>query len=249
MRLARVYGLWNRPRPLLAGAVLLHPLGAQVRDTVTKRRDSTVLAIPVPPGADSLLRDSLAKRDIRAQKRDSVKAPTAHSEIPVEIGIAQTLRWTRDSIYTTGAITLADLLKRVPGVSVYQRRLDRRPGVGGVPWRFPSGSSVLRRIRDARARSESRRRSRPDPGQPLGRRGSRHRAGAGGNSRVHPHLARSPDDRGHANRREHRRPTDRISIADTSADATTAARFCSSARSSMERPRPTCSATAATNLG
>jgi hypothetical protein len=79
-----------------------------------------VLAIPAPPGADSLLRDSLAKRDIRAQKRDSVKAPTAHSEIPVEIGIAQTLRWTRDSIYTTGAITLADLLKRVPGVSVYQ---------------------------------------------------------------------------------------------------------------------------------
>ena len=153
MRLARVYGLWNGLGLLLVGAVLLHPLGAQVRDTITKRRDSTVLAVPVPPGADSLLRDSLAKRDIRAQKRDSVKAPTAHSEIPVEIGIAQTLRWTRDSIYATGAITLADLLNARPGRLGLPGRLDRRPGVGGVPRRFPSGSSVLRRIRDARARS------------------------------------------------------------------------------------------------
>jgi hypothetical protein len=119
VRLARVYGLWNGLGLLLVGAVLLHPLGAQVRDTVSKRRDSSALAIPVPPGADSLLRDSLAKRDIEARKRDTVKAPIAHSEIPFEIGIAQRLRWGRDSIYTTGAITLADLLARVPGVSIF----------------------------------------------------------------------------------------------------------------------------------
>jgi len=118
VRLARVYGLWNGLGLLLVGAVLLHPLGAQVRDTVTKRRDSTMLAVPIAPGADSLLRDSLAKRDLE-RKRDTIKAPTAHSEIPVEVGIAQTLRWTRDSIYTTGAVTLADLLNRVPGVTVY----------------------------------------------------------------------------------------------------------------------------------
>lgn len=120
MQLTRLRGLWIGLGLQLVGAVLLHPLGAQVRDTVTRRPDSVLVTMPVPPGADSLLRDSLAKRDIRAERRDSVKAPLTHSEIPPEIGIAQKLRWTRDSIYTTGAITLADLLSRVPGVSLFQ---------------------------------------------------------------------------------------------------------------------------------
>jgi hypothetical protein len=119
VRLARACGLWYGLGLLLVGAVLLHPLQAQVRDTVVKRVDSSILAVPVPPGADSLLRDSLAKRDMRA-KADTIKAPLTHAEIPVEIGIAQRLRWTRDSIYTTGAVTLADLLSRVPGVTLYQ---------------------------------------------------------------------------------------------------------------------------------
>jgi hypothetical protein len=119
VRFARTRGLWYGLGLLLVGAVFVHPLEAQVRDTVVKRVDSSLLAIPVPPGADSLLRDSLAKRDMRA-KRDTIKAPLAHSEIPVEIGIAQTLRWTRDSIYTTGAVTLADLLSRVPGITLFQ---------------------------------------------------------------------------------------------------------------------------------
>jgi TonB-dependent Receptor Plug Domain len=119
VRRACVRGLRNGLGLLLVGAVLLKPLGAQVRDTVTKRRDTSFLAIPIPPGADSLLRDSLSQRNIRAEKRDSIKAPLAHSEVPVEVGIAQTLRWGRDSIYTTGAVTLADLLTRVPGVTVY----------------------------------------------------------------------------------------------------------------------------------
>ena len=47
---------------LLAGAVLHRAAEAQVRDTVKTRRDTT-LVVPIPPRADSLLRDSLAKRD------------------------------------------------------------------------------------------------------------------------------------------------------------------------------------------
>lgn len=92
-------------------------LGAQVRDTILKRPDS--LTIPIPPGADSLLRDSLAKRGVRAEKPDTIKAPFAHAEHPAPFGIAQRFRWTRDSIFATGAITLADLLERVPGVTTY----------------------------------------------------------------------------------------------------------------------------------
>src|SRR5690242_18203395 len=50
---------------LLAGAVLQTPLRAQVRDTIPKKKDTTLtVAVPIgPQRADSLLRDSLAKRD------------------------------------------------------------------------------------------------------------------------------------------------------------------------------------------
>ena len=72
---------------LVAGAVLHRPLGAQVRDTIPKKRDTT-LTIPIPARADSILRDSLAKRDSIERERvraDSVKAPLAHAELPTEI--------------------------------------------------------------------------------------------------------------------------------------------------------------------
>jgi hypothetical protein len=89
------------------------------RDTLIMRRDTTI-RIPVPTRADSLLQDTLAKKDsLHPPKPDTIKAATAHSELPPDIGIARKLYWSRDSLFATGAITLADLLSRVPGLTLF----------------------------------------------------------------------------------------------------------------------------------
>jgi hypothetical protein len=101
----------------VAGAVLHSPAGAQVRDTV-RRRDTTIV-VPVPPRADSVLRDSLAKKGPPPERRDSIKAPLAHSETPTDISIARKVSWSRDSLFATGSLTVADLLERVTGLSTF----------------------------------------------------------------------------------------------------------------------------------
>ncbi len=111
---------------LLAGAVLHPPapLGAQVIDTVKPR-------VPIPPDsikprlrtradtvADSLYRvDSLRRARIRA---DSIKSPIAHAESPPVLSIGQRMYWGRDSLFATGALTVADLLDRVVGVTTFR---------------------------------------------------------------------------------------------------------------------------------
>lgn len=104
---------------MVAGAVLHGALGAQVRDT-TKKRDTTI-TIPIPPKADSLRQDSLAKRrdTVTVVKRDTIKPALAHSELPTDVGIARKYYWNRDSLFATGAVTLADLLERVPGLTMF----------------------------------------------------------------------------------------------------------------------------------
>ncbi len=119
---------------LMAGAVLQRPLGAQVKDTIPKRRDTT-LTMPLPLRADSLLRDSLAKiarRDsLRAAiRRDSIKAPLAHAELPNDLEIGRRLHWNRDSLSATGAVTVADLLERVPGLTTLHAGWISAPVVG-----------------------------------------------------------------------------------------------------------------------
>ena len=116
----------------MVGAVLQRPLQAQV-DT-TRHRDTTI-AIPVPARADSILRDSLAKlarQDSikRATKRDTIKAPIAHAEMPIDLGIARKFYWSRDSLFGTGAITLADLLDRVPGLTMLHAGWISAPAFG-----------------------------------------------------------------------------------------------------------------------
>jgi hypothetical protein len=101
----------------MAGAVLHSPAGAQVRDTVRVR--DTTIKVPVPPRADSVLRDSLAIKGPPPERRDSIKSPLAHSETPVDISIARRISWGRDSLFATGSLTVADLLERVTGVSTF----------------------------------------------------------------------------------------------------------------------------------
>jgi hypothetical protein len=75
--------------------------------------------------ADSIRSDSLRREDlaiIAAQQRraDSIKAPTAASEMPVLVDIGETLRYGRDEIYATGALTLGDLLEGIPGMLLFR---------------------------------------------------------------------------------------------------------------------------------
>src|SRR5262245_29917569 len=117
--------LWSLSLGLIvAGAVLHHPLGAQVRDTIPKVREAIprrdTLVVPIPPRGDSLLRDTLLRKGPAPPVvHDSIKDPLAHAEMPANITIARPVAWPRDSLFGTGALTLGDLLKSVPGVNTY----------------------------------------------------------------------------------------------------------------------------------
>src|SRR5690242_9921659 len=116
---------------LMVGAVLYRSAGAQVdttrakRDTSraradTVRKDSTAIKIPARPTADSLLRDSLAKRDSTRPKppvRDSIQPPFARAPMPVPLEIGRTLIFDRAALFASGAVTLQDLLDRIPGIT------------------------------------------------------------------------------------------------------------------------------------
>ena len=111
---------------LVAGAVLSSRGFAQQPDSARARRDTTgKVQFPAKPPSDSLLRDSLAKQDsLRAATplpakppKDSIKAPLAKAELPVIVGIGETRCWNRETMLATGALTLQDLLDRVPGVT------------------------------------------------------------------------------------------------------------------------------------
>ena len=116
---------------LLVGAVLQRTAGAQAdtsrarRDTARIRRDSTrrdsaAIVVPARPTGDSLLRDTLAKRDSlhpRVPPRDSIKAPFARAPMPVPIEIGQSLVYDHAALFASGAVTLQDLLDRIPEVT------------------------------------------------------------------------------------------------------------------------------------
>lgn len=105
---------------VLAGALLHAPLHAQ--DTTRTPRRDTAAVIPIPPQEDSLVRrDSAERRPPAAVERvraDSIQASFARAALPLLTDAGQRpLVWSRDSIVATGAITLADLLERVPGLT------------------------------------------------------------------------------------------------------------------------------------
>jgi len=138
---------------LVAGAVLQRPAFAQDtshvrRDTthVVPHRDSTTIVIPLPPHADTLMRrDSVPGGVIRdtslvklpklkvqrdTTNKDTLRAPIAHAPLPLSLGIGQPLHWTRADMFATGAVTLADLLDRVPGLTTLRAGWISAPSVG-----------------------------------------------------------------------------------------------------------------------
>jgi hypothetical protein len=127
----------------VAGAVL--PARAQVpvsRDTIPGRRDTLptkvdsararqvrapqgtdTIHVPTPPRADSMIRNDSIRLGIvplpTPPRRDSIKPPLSRAEAPpiLEIGPARVS--DRAAMFATGALTLGDLLGRVPGLTEF----------------------------------------------------------------------------------------------------------------------------------
>ena len=84
-----------------------------------------------------MLLDSLRVRDsLRAVRppvapRDSIKAPITRAESPGGADEPTRYRWTRDSIYATGALTLGDLLDRIPGATTLRAGWIASPTFAG----------------------------------------------------------------------------------------------------------------------
>ena len=107
--------------PVLAAAVVLllaAPARAQVvTDTLTKR---DTIAVPARPPANPVI-DSLNRVAERVAadtvRRDTLKAPLATHPAPPAPMLGTELRWDREQLFASGALTLLDLVERVPGAT------------------------------------------------------------------------------------------------------------------------------------
>lgn len=84
------------------------------------------LRAQVRSAPDSILKargDSIARAD-------SVQGALPQAEVPVATEIGMSHRWNRDSLFSSGALTLADFLDRVPGLSTLRARFYLAPQVG-----------------------------------------------------------------------------------------------------------------------
>ena len=125
---------------VLAGAVFPASLHAQVpvrRDTVSGRRDTLPtrvdsaraatqrppagrdsMRVPLPPRADSVPRGDTTRAAAKP-KTDTLKAPLARAPAPPILEIGPARIYDRTALFATGALTLGDLLGRVPGLTEF----------------------------------------------------------------------------------------------------------------------------------
>jgi hypothetical protein len=126
---------------VLAGAVLPEHSRAQVpvrRDTVAGRRDTTptradttrpaprppagrdTLRIPLPPRADSVPRGDTTRAAAKPKTAaDTIKPPLTRAPLPPVLEIGPARIYDRAALFATGALTLSDLLGRVPGLTEF----------------------------------------------------------------------------------------------------------------------------------
>jgi hypothetical protein len=115
---------------LAAGALCISAAAAQVpvrpdsgARVDTLRLDSLRLQ-PAPPtdttGRRAAPAEVAERADTTKTPRDTIKAPIARAELPPTIEIADQYRWGRDRLFSTGALTLGDLLERIPGVTRFR---------------------------------------------------------------------------------------------------------------------------------
>lgn len=85
-----------------------------------------VVPVPGPPvdsaaraSVDSIrgLSDTLRTPPVR---RDSIQPPIARAELPTGVTAGPAYRWRGDSVLASGALTLLDLLERVPGLASFR---------------------------------------------------------------------------------------------------------------------------------
>jgi hypothetical protein len=74
---------------------------------------TSAVPIPAKPKADSIP-DSLKVN------RDSIKAPIGRFADPATYEIGPQYEWNREQLFATGALTVVDLLDRIPGVTTYR---------------------------------------------------------------------------------------------------------------------------------
>ena len=93
------------------------------KDTAAKRDSTRAVRVGIPAREDSLLRrDSLVRKDsaraaVSVVEKDTIKSPIATAEAPVLADPSGSFVWDRRDLFSTGALTVQDLLDRVPGVT------------------------------------------------------------------------------------------------------------------------------------
>jgi hypothetical protein len=122
----------------LAGAVLPQSSRAQVpvkRDTVSGRRDTMpsrvdssrvprrpvgrdTILVPLPPRADSVPRGDTTRAAAKPKTAaDTIKRQITRAQLPVILEIGAARIYDRAALFATGALTITDLLGRVPGLT------------------------------------------------------------------------------------------------------------------------------------
>jgi hypothetical protein len=101
------------------------------RDT-TRRTDSLrvrgdTLVVPIPPQADTALREPRVTGPDTL--RDTLQAPIARAELPATLEIGEVRRWDREALFASGALSLAELLARLPGVTTFTTGWVATPSV------------------------------------------------------------------------------------------------------------------------
>ena len=91
-----------------------------------------MLCAAAPLGAQGRTRaDSILKaRADSIARADSTVGALPQSEVPLLTEVGMSHRWNRDSLFSTGALTLADFLDRVPGLATLRARFYMAPQVG-----------------------------------------------------------------------------------------------------------------------
>ncbi|MGQ0539536.1 MAG: TonB-dependent receptor plug domain-containing protein [Gemmatimonadaceae bacterium] len=114
--------------------------GAHAQDTTRARRDSLAADSAVRAAArrDSLAADSVARAVARADSiraaraGDSIKAPIRGAPLPRLADIGAEYSWDRTELFASGALTLNDLLERIPGITTFQSGWIASPQVAAL---------------------------------------------------------------------------------------------------------------------
>lgn len=90
-------------------------------------------------------RDSIARAEaerirlaaaLQARAADTIKAPLGRAEVPPSLGIGAPYAWSRTQLAATGALTLGELIDRVPGVTSFRAGWISAPEMAAVNGRF-----------------------------------------------------------------------------------------------------------------